>query len=114
MTRAFIAFKIPAILFAALLLAVSLHGCKGTVMQSSWTSSPITIDGKTNDWNDIPAMADEKNGITFKAANDSENVYVLFALTEPFKARSIRMRGMTIWIDRNGKKDKNFGIKFIG
>ncbi|MCK5126157.1 MAG: hypothetical protein KAR42_07865 [candidate division Zixibacteria bacterium] len=105
-------FCAVGILFVALL--IFSYGCKSENINSQWVNKPITVDGKMEDWADIPVTYYEKEDVGLGVCNDSQNVYILFKFRDPRWLRVIRVSGVSVWIDRSGGKNKEFGIKYNG
>jgi hypothetical protein len=54
----------------------------------------------------------ENSGIFYKFESDKENLYLLFATSDPALQRKIAYFGLTIWIDRSGDRNKVQGFRF--
>ncbi len=72
------------------------------------------LDGKLSEWPEGTTTFLGTPEATVGIANDSEKVYVLVAFRKPEWARMIRMSGITLWFDNEGKKHKDFMVRFIG
>jgi hypothetical protein len=83
-------------------------------LTSFWTPEPITVDGKVSDWDGIPTVYLDDEGVAVGICNDSANVYIMYRFRDAKSLRSIRMTGLTIWLDANGKEKKEFGIRYNG
>ena len=96
------------------ILALCVPGIsKDKTVESTWAATPVTIDGSNNDWEGGTLTLEKKVKVDYAFRNDSENLYVLFIFKEPRKFMStISYTGMTIWLNTEGKKKKNYGIKF--
>lgn len=89
-------------------------GCKKTQITSQWKPKSLKVDGNGSDWEGIPlTMSDKINGV-MGVVNDSENQYIILKLSDQRMARRIQMMGLTVWINSNGKKNKEFGIRYTG
>lgn len=97
--------------FAGMILVT---GCKTQEVPNHWSTLPIQVDGKMTEWTGIPTTYFKDQGAVLGLCNDSENLYIHFRFTNPTWAQAIRMTGLTLWIDANGKKDKDMGIRFHG
>ncbi len=89
-------------------------GCRTQEVTSHWLAEPIQVDGKMSEWRDIPTTYFEDEGAVLGLGNDDKNLFIHFRFTNPAWAQAIRMTGLTLWIDANGKKDKDMGIRFYG
>ena len=54
----------------------------------------------------------ENSGVLYKFERDKENLYLLFATSDPALQRKIAYFGLTIWIDRSGDRNKVQGFRF--
>jgi hypothetical protein len=54
----------------------------------------------------------ENSGIFYKFEHDRDNLYLVFATSDETVKRKIAYFGLTVWIDREGKKDKKQGFRF--
>jgi uncharacterized membrane protein YgcG len=89
-------------------------GCKNMKITSQWKPENLKVDGNGSDWEAIPlAMSDKINGV-MGIVNDVENQYIILKLSDQRMVRRIQMMGLTIWINSNGKKKKEFGIRYTG
>lgn len=103
------------IVMTALILAfIALTGCKSETVDGYWQDGNIVIDGKIDDWEGIPTHLFEKQMAAVAMCNDSSNLYLVFRFRDPALARTIRMSGLTLWIDNTGGSDKDFGVKYNG
>lgn len=86
---------------------------KDETIESTWAATPVNIDGSNNDWEGDTLTFFKKTKVDYAFRNDSENLYVLFIFKEPRTFMStINYTGMTVWLNTEGKKKKNYGIKF--
>ncbi len=100
-----------------LLLAVifmSVTACDDPEISSEWANSPITIDGKGEDWNDLSLWYFDDEGISLGVANSADNLYFLVETVDPRLGMSLKQRGFTIWLDPSGEKLKSFGLRVLG
>jgi hypothetical protein len=88
--------------------------CNSKSAESVWTDKAIAVDGIDSDWSEIPVNFYEDEELGFAISNDNENLYLLMRFTNPEWARTIRMQGITLWIDQDGGKDRVFGLKYNG
>ena len=109
----------PTIIQTALGLIVLAYlivptATKASDLTSFWTPEPITVDGDVADWDSIPTVYLDDEGVVMGICNDSANVYMMYRFRDAKSLRAIRMTGLTIWLDANGKKKKEFGIRYNG
>ena len=105
---------VKEILLLFLILTISFLGfSKEKEFKSHWVSSPVKIDGAKNDWAENALASEKKVKVDYAFKNDAENLYVLFIFKDPKYLSSISATGMTFWFNSEGKKKKNYGIKFM-
>ncbi len=100
----------PLIIFT--IFPFALSGCKGLEMKSTWTDKPITVDGNFDDWSGKPLSFFDDQEVTLGFCNDSDNLYIHFRTRNRQTAAMVRMTGLTVYFDTNGKKKKDFYLKF--
>lgn len=105
-------FKIFLLFF--IMLTFSLQGfSKKKITVSNWVTSPLTIDGSSEEWAEDVLTFEKKVDVDFAFRNDAENLYVLFIFKNPKYLSSINATGMTLWFNTEGKKKKKYGLAFI-
>jgi hypothetical protein len=105
---------VKEILLLLMILTISLSGfSKEKEIKSLWAASSIKIDGFKDDWAKVAFANEKKTKIDYAFKNDAENLYVLFIFKDPKYLSSISATGMTFWFNSEGKKKKNYGIKFM-
>lgn len=97
--------------FVGLILSTS---CKTQKVQTHWSAEPVKVDGEMTEWTSGSTVYFEDSGVQLGLCNDSQNPYILFRFSTQAWARSIRMGGLTLWLDNSGKKKKDFGIRYTG
>jgi hypothetical protein len=105
---------VKEILLVLMILTISFSGLsKEEEVKSYWTASPVRIDGFKDDWAGVALATEKKVKVDYAFKNDAENLYVLYIFKDPKYLSSISMTGLTLWFNPEGKKKKNYGIKFI-
>jgi hypothetical protein len=84
---------------------------KEQVVQSKWAATPPRIDGLSDDWSG--EVYNYEKGIDYALSNDSSNLYILFIFKDPGYLSSINFTGMTIWLNSEGKKKSDLGVRFF-
>jgi len=84
-----------------------------SIVQSTWTASPLQIDGQRGDWTEDTVASEKGFGADYAFRNDGRDLYVLFIFKDPKFLSSIDMTGITIYASTSGKKDKDWGVKFL-
>ncbi len=98
-----------------LVLAATLAtGCESEQMVTAWSADTVKVDGKMTEWVESPLTALKDTKMRVALRNDDETLYVLVCCADAASVRSIRMSGITVWLDPSGKKKKDFGIRFCG
>lgn len=98
-----------------LVLGLSIiFGCKGDQIQNQWVNQEIAIDGKFTDWDGISQNILEEQNVVVAMANDENNIYLMLRGNDENLARRIRMMGVTVWLNKEGKKKKDYGICYTG
>ena len=82
------------------------------LIQSTPISSPLKVDGMMDDWTDVELQQEKKYGIDYAFKNDGDLLYILFVFNDPRYLTSINMTGMTVYLNTEGKKDKDYYINF--
>lgn len=105
--------SVKNLLLLVMIFTISLTGLsKKKIVPSSWVSVPLSIDGSHTEWTDIIFSSAKRLSIDYGFKNDTENLYVIFIFREPRYLSTIRGTGMTLWFNNEGKKKRNYGIKF--
>jgi len=105
----------PVGLFIVLLLvSVMPTACKDGTIQSQWAGDGLLADGRMADWNDIATTYLEDQEAVVGLANNDENLYVMVRFRNPMWARTIHMSGLTVWLNAEGGKDRDFRLTFLG
>ncbi len=99
------------LIIAAMIMTVS---CKTEEVPGQWIAKDMTIDGRMAEWDSMPGMYFEESQTLMEFCNDSENLYVMVRFSNPMWVQTIRMSGLTLWLDVKGKKDKTVGIRYNG
>ena len=102
------------VFFIGALLAGSLFfvGCKSSMsLVSNSLDREIVVDGSEEEWVDVLTPIEDKN-FAIGVINDDEYLYVSLVTATPEVRNQILMSGMTLWLDPEGGKDKQVGIRF--
>ena len=96
-----------------LILFVPISLPAENIILSTWTASPLQIDGQIEDWAGDAVTSEKSIGVDYAFRNDGRNLYVLFIFKDPKFLSSIDMTGITLYASTLGKKDKDWGVKFL-
>jgi len=100
------------ILIFILFIFTASSFCKTKKIESRWASAPPKVDGIIDEWSDVTFGFDKKREIYFAFKNDGSYLYVLLVFKNPKFLSSIDQTGIILWFNPEGKKKKNFGVKF--
>ena len=92
--------NIPAII---LLFFSTLAFAQDDVIKSSWTSSPVKIDGMPQEWKLPLRYYDAGTKLFFAFANDDKNLYLCFQAPDEMNQVKIMRAGMEIYLSTKGK-----------
>ncbi len=93
-----------------IIVLFSLISCKDNAINSQATVNKPIIDGVLDEWEGkLFTQKGEKLG--FGVMNDDSTLYIAITTYDRQTIMQI-LRGLTIWIDPNSKKNKSFGIKY--
>lgn len=87
--------------------------CGGKKVVSQWKHVPITIDGKGNDWTNVPLLYYDEFKFVMGIVHTDSTLDLMIRFNDPRLAAMIQMRGATLWVDQTRKKAKVYGIQFI-
>jgi len=97
-----------------LAIVLSGFGCKSSETPSTWVSVPPATNGEIGEWTDLPTTYYEEEEAVLGFANDSSFLYLHFRTRDPKWAETIRVAGLTVYLDPDGGKSKDFYVKFRG
>jgi hypothetical protein len=80
----------------------TMSGCKNVEMVSSWTKTPIVVDGHFADWEKLPVQVFEEEGVVVGISNDSNLLYLHYRTHDQKKAMAIATHGLTVYFDPSG------------
>jgi hypothetical protein len=101
-------FTVSVLVLAIVFVALA----KEKSVDSIWAASPLKIDGLADDWERDPFHVEKKVKTEYAFRNDSDSLYVFFKFNDAKYLSSIEITGMVLWIDIEGKKNKDIGVKF--
>ena len=108
-------------LCAALLVSFAIIGGPEAVAVEKIESSPagdrIVLDGDPSDWEGIPINYLKDSLHVSAIAHDDDNLYVMYRFADEGLAHQLLMRGVTLWINGDGKtkkKKEEFAVRYPG
>ncbi|MGQ9471307.1 MAG: hypothetical protein ACUVR0_06410 [Candidatus Aminicenantales bacterium] len=96
----------------SLFLLPGLHG-QQNIIEAVFSPLAVTLDGNQQDWTDASLTNYKNADVDYAFRHDGQNLYILFIFNEPKFLSTIEATGMTIYFSPAGKKNKDFGLKFI-
>lgn len=73
---------------------------------------PLTVDASADEWQGALTSIEDENGISIGVRNDAKDLYLTLVTTNESLIRQITRRGLTVWLDARGGKEKRLGIEF--
>ncbi|MBI5475977.1 MAG: hypothetical protein HY964_04495 [Ignavibacteriales bacterium] len=100
------------IFYFIIFLLTFLFGCKSIEISSYWRDREIKIDGDSGEWNGKTWVVDDYPNMAFGFMNDENYLYLSLTISDRALQRQIAMMGLTVWFDRNGGEEKQFGVRY--
>lgn len=98
------------IMVLGLLLA---GGCKRIVaVNSRWASEKIAVDGQDSEWQAGGLYFIEEANTKIGIRNDAQSLYFCLIFKDEAIQQQILQRGFTLWVCRDKKKDKLWGLHY--
>jgi hypothetical protein len=99
-------------LILGMALALPSSGCGGgNSLQSGWVDHDVTVDGDLQEWQGHLTLFEDAE-VDLGVLNDEEYLYVSIVTASRDVQRQIQMRGLIVWLDPTGDKEKTFGIRY--
>lgn len=98
-----IAISLSMILF-------SLHFLQAQTSELNWQKNTIITDGNNTDWMERPGFFNGESGVLYEAYNDSNNLYLLFEITDQNTKIKTMTAGFNIEISVKSKPKVNAAI----
>ncbi len=86
-------------------------------IESSPTGHRVVLDGDPSDWEGVPLNYLEDSLHIMAVAHDDDNLYLMYRFADHGLARRLLMRGVTLWINGDGKtkkKNEEFAVRYPG
>ncbi len=99
-----------AVTFIASVSILSLYGCRTMELVSTWKDSELYIDRDSSEWQQSPVEIEDK--ISLSVSNDRDYLYLSLTTHDHEIQRKMLLQGLTVWFDREGGKEKRFGIRY--
>jgi len=110
-------FTRVAVLFISLAAIGGVDAVAAEKVESSPAGDRIVLDGDPSDWEGIPINYLKDSLHVSAIAHDDENLYLMFRFADQGLARQLLMRGVTLWINGDGKtkkKNEQFAVRYPG
>lgn len=82
------------------------------IVLSGSAPNPMAVDGDAREWEGALRPVPEEAGLSLGIRNDAESLYLVVVAGDNWQARRVASRGLTVWINGEGTKDKAFGLSF--
>jgi hypothetical protein len=98
--------------FVLALCLIALNGCATLQVTSTWAKEQNAASNENSDSIEPVWTPLDKNNAVVAVSNDSEYLHlkVRFSARDNNWVRSCAMTGLTVWLNANGRKRKDFGI----
>jgi hypothetical protein len=94
------------------LLVFSGCAIQKDITLSPWKKQAIVIDGQLSDW-EQPLIRPAKNSdFSYRISNDKAFLYLAVRITSKSVQQNIMRYGLTIWVDKKGKRNEKVGIGY--
>jgi hypothetical protein len=101
--------------FGAVPLLLLASSCAGPIaVGSQWTSRPVTIDGRGDEWAEVELFHPQDADISCGVMNDRDHLYLLISTWDAGLIRAIHNEGLVIWLDPSGGRRKERGLRLRG
>lgn len=100
-------------IFSIAILSVS-SDAKTHKVTTSWVDHEFSIDGNMKEWFEIESNYLSEQEASVSLCNDENFLYILFKTREAKWARTIKLTGLNLYINKDGKNKKDFFIRFKG
>ena len=107
---------------AAVVVLMAFYGCGSSrsaasndyAQTTSWQSQPLVVDGSDSDWVKPLPFQDNKQKLSYKVSNDSNNLYIVMSTADEQMQQKIMQGGLTVWINTGAQKTEEgaAGINF--
>jgi hypothetical protein len=104
----FILYKRLNLIFL-LSVILLLSGCKEET-ESHYSEQNFKIDGVLDEWTNYPLLTIEDQLVSLGIRNDNDNLYLMLATRSERMVRTFQNHGLTLWLNADNKKNKEFGL----
>ncbi|GAB5534487.1 MAG: hypothetical protein Rubg2KO_07360 [Rubricoccaceae bacterium] len=82
------------------------------IVSSGAAPNPMAVDGDAQEWEGALRPVPEEAGLSLGLRNDADALYLVVVAGDTWQARRVASRGLTVWINESGTKDKAYGLSF--
>ena len=82
------------------------------IVASGPAPNPMAVDGNAREWEGSLRPVPEEAGLSLGLRNDAEALYLVVVAGDDWQARRVASRGLTVWINESGTRDKTYGLSF--
>ncbi len=102
------------VIFCVFLTTLFLtYGYGQDEVSSTWVEKGVKIDGLDQEWAGAKFYTYKDCKIDHAFLSDANNLYILFIFKDAKFMSTVFQKGLTVWVNNQGKKKKNFGINFL-
>ncbi|MBM3311794.1 MAG: hypothetical protein FJY80_09820 [Candidatus Aminicenantes bacterium] len=91
-------------------LLLFLSSCGQLEVESRWTESVVSVDGRLDDWQGRLYDIEDMN-VSFGLQNDGQFLYLALRAADPRVMGQILRSGLVVWFDPAGGKDRVWGVE---
>jgi len=100
---------IKAFAFILFTLGSSLTSWAAHRVESHTPVNEITVDGDIGDWATVPTFYLDESLRVVALSHDDTSLYIMFRFGDSRLAESLIRRGVVLWVNGDGKKEKPEG-----
>ena len=80
---------------------------------SRWAPSPLSVDGRDDEWPAASLCSEKKPGVAYAFQNDGRDLYILVVFQDLRSLQAAEATGMAVYYSPGGTKEKINGTRFI-
>jgi hypothetical protein len=103
--------KIRLLIPVVIMIMILLPSCGSVEIDSQWRTGEIVVDGKIADWQG-KLWEIKDSGLSVGVLNDENSVFLCLRAADLRAAAQVFRRGLVVWLDPKGGKDKVLGIHY--
>ena len=95
-----------------MMIALLLVSCGDEQQKSHWLEKEITVDGKSEDWDQQPIKYHKDLNIGYGIVNNDTAFFLMLRFNDQRLAQQLSIRGLTMWFSNPDDGDQEFGIDY--